>query len=176
MTAHSAFNIPVPSGVHDTCHLFVNSNNSQKLRDESLVIRVEIVICHRHCMWVLDSNLKVIMYYTILFGRNVLLFAGDFPQIISVVPSGSKAHVANIFSGHSFCTTAFKDLGLQKTWEYIQCSNTLHHLKKQSSFHIFYTKSVVERSRPMLKTISSYCSTFIKFAVTRPSATTSSKT
>ncbi|CDF38639.1 unnamed protein product [Chondrus crispus] len=65
-TAHSVFKIPIP-----------------------------IVMCHRHCIETVDRSLRDLMQTDRPFGGKFLVLAGDFRQILPVVPGGSRGQIVS---------------------------------------------------------------------------------
>ena len=94
-TAHSAFRIPVPCGPGDTCYISVDSELADLIREAAIIIWDEIVMCHRHCIECVDRTLRDITEVEMPFGGKIVLFAGDFRQILPVVRGGSRAQIVN---------------------------------------------------------------------------------
>ena len=94
-TAHSAFKIPVPCGPGDTCYISVDSELADLIREAAIIIWDEIVMCHRHCIECVDRTLRDITEVEMPFGGKIVLFAGDFRQILPVVRGGSRAQIVN---------------------------------------------------------------------------------
>lgn len=61
----------------------------------SLAIRDEILMCHPHCIKVMDRKLEAAVKNTLLLDSKVLFFVGDFRQVIALVPSGSRDQFVN---------------------------------------------------------------------------------
>lgn len=93
--AHSTFRIPVPCGPCQTCNVSVSSVEGRKFRDVHVIIWDEIVMAHRHCIEALDKTLRDIMGNDLPFGGKVVLFPGDFRQILPVVPCGSRGQIVD---------------------------------------------------------------------------------
>lgn len=72
-TAHSAFRIPVQCIAEDTRHIYVDSNNAQKLQKVSSNIWDEIVVSHSHCIKVLDSILKHLTEYDSVLSKGIII-------------------------------------------------------------------------------------------------------
>nr|KAJ0220248.1 hypothetical protein LSAT_V11C200059400 [Lactuca sativa] len=71
------------------------------LRKPSLIIWDEAPMVYKHAFEVLDRNLKDVLWCenstisTISFGGKVIVFRGDFKQILHVVPGGSKHKIVS---------------------------------------------------------------------------------
>ncbi|CDF33589.1 Putativ ATP dependant DNA helicase [Chondrus crispus] len=93
-TAHSVFKIPIPVSAESTCSFSANSDTGRTLQQADLIIWDEIVMCHRHCIETVDCSLRDLMQTDRPFGGKFLVLAGDFRQILPVVPGGSRADPA----------------------------------------------------------------------------------
>ncbi|CDF36294.1 unnamed protein product [Chondrus crispus] len=93
-TAHSVFKIPIPVSAESTCSFSTNSDTGRTLQQVDLIIWDEIVMCHRHCIETVDRSLRDLMQTDRPFGGKFLVLAGDFRQILPVVPGGSRADPA----------------------------------------------------------------------------------
>ena len=96
-TAHSVFKIPIPCFVDSVCNISMDSTLAQEIRDASLIVWDEIVMCMRYCIEAVDRTLRAIMKnLTVPFGGKCILFSGDFRQILPVVPKGSRGMIVHL--------------------------------------------------------------------------------
>ncbi|CDF37706.1 ATP dependant DNA helicase PIF1 [Chondrus crispus] len=93
-TAHSVFKIPIPVSAKSTCNFSTNSDTGRTLQQVDLIIWDEIVMCYRNCIETVDRSLCDLMQTDRLFGGKFLVLAGDFRQILPVVPGGSRGDPA----------------------------------------------------------------------------------
>ena len=100
-TAHSALKIPVPCGPTDKCFIAVDAELADQIREAAIIIWDEIVMCHRHCIECVDRTLRDITKVELPFGGKIVLFAGDFRQILPVVRGGSRAQICLLYTSPS---------------------------------------------------------------------------
>ena len=60
-TAHSVFKIPIPIYADSVCNISMESKIATELRQASLILCDEIVMCTRYCIGAVDRTLRVIM-------------------------------------------------------------------------------------------------------------------
>ncbi|KAL2976387.1 hypothetical protein AAZX31_13G005400 [Glycine max] len=87
-TTHSKFAIPVPATKNSTCNIHQGSDLAELLHITKLIIWDEAPMCHRYSIEALDKSLQDIMHNNNPFGGKVIVFCGDFRQILPVVPRG----------------------------------------------------------------------------------------
>ncbi|KAF1860219.1 hypothetical protein Lal_00037556 [Lupinus albus] len=87
-TTHSKFKIHVPSLENSICNIHQGSELARLLKQTKLIIWDEAPVSHKFCFEALDKNLGDIMGTTtndsIIFRGKVLVFDGDFRQILPV--------------------------------------------------------------------------------------------
>ncbi|XP_042755612.2 uncharacterized protein LOC111907183 [Lactuca sativa] len=93
-TAHSRFIIPLVLTKVSICSIPPDCELASLLRKASLIIWDEAPMIHKHAFEALDRTLKDIFKYhnprnsNLPFGGKVIVFRGDFRQILPVIPSG----------------------------------------------------------------------------------------
>ncbi|XP_058742091.1 uncharacterized protein LOC131614535 [Vicia villosa] len=99
-TAHSKFKIPVPTMDNSTCKIEYNDDVADLLRQTKLIIWDEAPMAHKHAFEALDRTLKDVMSTygnsKDIFGGKVVVFGGDFRQILPVVPRGSRSDIMKL--------------------------------------------------------------------------------
>lgn len=117
-TAHSKFKIPVPTYHNSTCNIDGGSELSQLLKMTNLIIWDEAPMAHRFCFEALDRTLKDIMSETsnsrTIFGGKVIVFGGDFRQILPVIPRGTRSDIVHASINSSYIWEHCKVLTLTK--------------------------------------------------------------
>ncbi|XP_074310504.1 uncharacterized protein LOC141646532 [Silene latifolia] len=114
VTAHSRFGISINVTEDSICsRIKPGSDLAELLIRAKLIIWDEAPMTHRHCFEALDKSLKDVMRVLdvenaeVPFGGKVVVFRGDFRQILPVVSKGSRADVvaASLCSSYlwSFC-------------------------------------------------------------------------
>ncbi|XP_022013728.1 uncharacterized protein LOC110913191 [Helianthus annuus] len=100
-TAHSRFIIPINVNEDSVYSIQPNGDLAQLLRMTKLIISDEAPMTHRHCFEALDRKLRDILRFKDasnedrLFGGMVVVFGGDFRQILPVIPKGSRHDIVN---------------------------------------------------------------------------------
>jgi hypothetical protein len=93
--AHSRFKIPIKIGDNSMCSFTKQSGTAELLRRASLIIWDEVAMTKRQCIERLDRSLQDIMECALLFEGKVMVFGGDFRQVLPVVTYGTRAHVTD---------------------------------------------------------------------------------
>ena len=100
-TAHYRFPIPI-NVVHDSmCHITADSELADLIREATLIIWDEAPMTHMHCYEAFDRTLRDICRLDInapseqVFGGKVVLFGGDFRQILPVITNGTRHDVVH---------------------------------------------------------------------------------
>jgi hypothetical protein len=94
-TAHSRFKISIKIGDNSMCSFTKQSGTAELLRRAYLIIWDEVGITKRQCVETLDRSLQDIMECTLPFGGKVMVFGGDFRQVLPVVTRGTRAQVTD---------------------------------------------------------------------------------
>ncbi|KAL1225085.1 hypothetical protein V5N11_019217 [Cardamine amara subsp. amara] len=94
-TAHSRFSIPINPHEFSTCNIKPGSHLAELLFKSSLIIWDEAPMMGKYCFESLDRSLRDITKDpdNRLFGGKVVVFGGDFRQILPVIPKGSRADI-----------------------------------------------------------------------------------
>jgi ATP-dependent DNA helicase PIF1 len=94
-TTHSRFKIPITLTENSTCSFSKQSGTAELLRMASLIIWDEAAMIRRQGVECLDRSLQDIMNCSLPFGVKVMVFRGDFRQVLPVVPRGNRAQVTD---------------------------------------------------------------------------------
>ncbi|XP_058784966.1 uncharacterized protein LOC131659856 [Vicia villosa] len=95
---HSRFNIPVPALETSVCNINKKDDLSKLLKMTDLIIWDEAPMPNRFCFESLEKSLKDIMSGTAytsdkIFGGKVVVFGGDFRQILPVILRGTRSDI-----------------------------------------------------------------------------------
>ncbi|XP_056697701.1 uncharacterized protein [Spinacia oleracea] len=90
-TAHKTFGIPVSLHASSTWKFSKQDIEAQLVKHAAVIIWDEATMTHRHAYEAVDRNIRDLMGVDIPFGGKVVVFGGDFRQILPVVPKGTKA-------------------------------------------------------------------------------------
>ncbi|XP_035845824.1 uncharacterized protein LOC110943497 [Helianthus annuus] len=100
-TAHSRFHIPLNLNEDSVCHIKPDDDVAKLLQQTKLVIWDEAPMVHKHAFEALDRTMHDIFNISnpsrsdVLFGGKVIVFGGDFRQILPVVPNGGRQEIVN---------------------------------------------------------------------------------
>ena len=83
-TAHSTFRIPIPASSSSLCG--VKAGERQLIREAAIIFYDEISMVSVDVANTLDRSLREIMKNSIPFGGKVIVFLGDFKQLLPVMP------------------------------------------------------------------------------------------
>ncbi|KAG5063305.1 hypothetical protein JHK85_004488 [Glycine max] len=100
-TAHSKFKIPVPIFEDSTCNIIHGSQLAELLNQTNLIIWDEAPMAHKFCFEALDQS-------------KVIVFGGDFRQILSVIARGSRSNIINATINSSYLWPCCEVLTLSK--------------------------------------------------------------
>ncbi|XP_045797949.1 uncharacterized protein LOC123892172 [Trifolium pratense] len=126
-TAHSKFKIPIPTLDNSTCKIDHDSDLAELLRQTKLIIWDEAPMAHRYCFESLDRCLQDLMTKNgeenKIFGGKVVVFGGDFRQILPVIPRGSRSDIVHASINASYIWDHVKVLTLTKNMRLRQGPN-----------------------------------------------------
>ncbi|XP_024312150.1 uncharacterized protein LOC100833043 isoform X2 [Brachypodium distachyon] len=94
-TAHSRFKIPIKLTGYSMCGFTKQSGTADLLRRASLIIWDEVAMTKRQAVETLDRSLQDIMECPLPFGGKVVVFGGDFRQVLPVVTRGTRAQITD---------------------------------------------------------------------------------
>ncbi|XP_021995302.1 ATP-dependent DNA helicase pif1-like [Helianthus annuus] len=113
-TAHSRFHIPLNLIETSMCFIKPNDDVADLLKKTKLIIWDEAPMNHKHAFEALDRTMKDIFKCETTFGGKVMVFGGDFRQILPVVPNGSRRDIVNASITSSYIWSSCKVLTLTK--------------------------------------------------------------
>ena len=104
-TSHSIFKLPVPILDTSVSSIRTHTKDAQLLRDSDLIIWDKVSMVPKNALSVVDQLLKDIMSNNILYGGKIMLFGGDFRQVLPVVRHASRtAIVENTVKRSPLCS------------------------------------------------------------------------
>jgi hypothetical protein len=92
-TAHSRFKISIKLGDNTICNFSKQSGTTTFLRTTSLIIWDEVAMTKIQDVETLDRSLQDIMDCNEPSGGKVVVFGGDFRQVLPAVPRGTRAQI-----------------------------------------------------------------------------------
>jgi hypothetical protein len=95
-TAHSRFKIPIVVDDSSSCAITKQSTTADLLRKALLIIWDEAPMCHRHVIEAFERTLRDVLSNTNrAFGGKIVIFGGDFRQVLPVVPRASRSQIVD---------------------------------------------------------------------------------
>jgi ATP-dependent DNA helicase PIF1 len=100
-TAHSRFGVPVPVADESTSNIKVTSERARVIEEAAIIIWDEITMADKHVVECADRLCREIMALNdaelenVPFGGKVVIFSGDWRQLLPVVKHGGRAQVVN---------------------------------------------------------------------------------
>lgn len=107
-TAHSRFAIPINIVEDSMCHIPYDSDLADLIRQAKLIIWDEAPMIQSYCYEAFDRTLRDICRSdpsepsNRVFGGKVVLFGGDFRQILPVIPNASRNEVVHATINSSY--------------------------------------------------------------------------
>jgi ATP-dependent DNA helicase PIF1 len=89
-TTHSRFKIPLTPDASSTYSISIQSNLAELIRRATVVVWDETHIVNQRAIEAFDRTLKDIMEVDSPFGGKVIIFGGEFHQVLPVVLNGSS--------------------------------------------------------------------------------------
>ncbi|KAL9812022.1 putative DNA helicase [Arabidopsis thaliana] len=115
-TAHSRFGIPINPDDFTTCHIVPDSDLANMLKEASLIIWDEAPMMSRYCFESLDRSLNDVIGNIDgkPFGGKVIVFGGDFRQVLPVIHGAGRAEIVLAALNSSYLWEHCKVLTLTK--------------------------------------------------------------
>ncbi|XP_010462780.1 PREDICTED: uncharacterized protein LOC104743390 [Camelina sativa] len=94
-TTHSRFGIPINPHESSVCTMSHGSDQAQLMAEASLIIWDEAPMMSKHCFESLDRSLSDIIKGAgnRPFGGKVVVFGGDFRQVLPIIPNAGRAEI-----------------------------------------------------------------------------------
>ncbi|XP_019091029.1 PREDICTED: uncharacterized protein LOC109128660 [Camelina sativa] len=115
-TAHSRFAIPINVNDYTLCRIKPNSNLANLIKQASLIIWDEAPMMSKYCFESLDKSFADIMgnVDNQVFAGNVVVFGGDFRQVLPVINGAVQAEIVMSALNASYLWDHCKVLKLTK--------------------------------------------------------------
>jgi hypothetical protein len=92
-TAHSTCGIPIPIDSMSCSYLGKESQQARELKQAKVIVWAESLMSHRHNIECVDRLLRDLTGSDVPFGGKVVVFGGDFRQILPVVRHGREGSI-----------------------------------------------------------------------------------
>ncbi|XP_058732948.1 uncharacterized protein LOC131604533 [Vicia villosa] len=118
-TVHSRFKISVPTLETSICNIEKQDDLAELLKMTDLIILDEAPMANKFCFESLDKSFRDIMSGTThaskrVFGGKVVVFGGDFRQILPVIPRGTRSDIIHATINASYIWDHCRVLRLTK--------------------------------------------------------------
>ncbi|KAG7572528.1 Nucleic acid-binding OB-fold [Arabidopsis suecica] len=115
-TAHSRFGIPINPDDFTVCNIEKGSNQAELIEEASLIIWDEAPMMSKHCFESMDRSFKDIIKGggNKPFGGKVVVFGGDFRQVLPGIHGASRAEICMAALNASYLWNHCKVLKLTK--------------------------------------------------------------
>ncbi|KAG7532765.1 Nucleic acid-binding OB-fold [Arabidopsis thaliana x Arabidopsis arenosa] len=115
-TAHSRFSIPLTPDEFSVCKIQPKSDLADLIKEASLIIWDEAPMMTKFCFEALDKSFCEIMKNrnNKVFGGKVVVFGGDFRQVLPVIPGAGRAEIVMSSLNASYLWDHCKVLKLTK--------------------------------------------------------------
>lgn len=143
-TAHSRFKIPLNIREDSLCGFRMQDPVAELIRQTKLIVWDEAVMQHKYVFQCVDKSLRKLMNTNECFGGKVIVFGGDFRQILPVVPLGGKDEIIASCIKNSYLWTQIHNLYLSQNLranrddpEYQFFTNYLNRIGKENYYQNF---------------------------------------
>ena len=94
-TDHSRFGIPLSPDEFSTCTMAHGTDQANLVKEASLIIWDEAPMMNKHCFEALDRSLSDIVgkHRKKPFGGKIVVFGGDFRQVLPVINGAGRAEI-----------------------------------------------------------------------------------
>ncbi|XP_035544174.1 uncharacterized protein LOC118347928 [Juglans regia] len=113
-TAHSRFKIPLDLDKNSTCCVSKQSALAKLLRLAKLIIWDEAPMSRKECMQALDKMLRDITDSRLPFGGKIIVFGGDFRQVLPVIRKGTRQEEVNASLASSYLWSTLTKIRLSE--------------------------------------------------------------
>jgi hypothetical protein len=139
-TAHSRFKIPLTPDASSTCSISIQSDLAELIRRATVVVWDEAPMVNRRAVEAFDRTLKDIMEVDSPFGGNVVIFGGDFRQVLPVVPNGTRSEMID--------TCIVKS----PLWRYVKVLHLKYNMRTINDEHFAeYVRRIGDGNEPFTK-------------------------
>ena len=101
-TVHSRLKVPIDINELSVCNIPKQSSLAQLIKRTKLLLWDEACMSNKHIAECVDRSLSDICSSVLPFGCKVIVFGGDFRQILPVIKHGSRAEVVSACLNRSF--------------------------------------------------------------------------
>ncbi|XP_056848982.1 uncharacterized protein LOC130499099 [Raphanus sativus] len=135
-TAHSRFGIPLSPDEFSSCNMAHGTDQANLVKEASLIIWDEAPMMNKHCFEALDRSLSDIIgkHRNKPFGGKVVVFGGDFRQVLPVINGACRPEIVNSALNYSYLWEHCKVLKLTKNMRLLSGCLTTEEAKDLKDF------------------------------------------
>ena len=135
-TAHSRFGIPLNPDEFSSCTISHGSDQANLVKESSLIIWDEAPMMSKFCFEALDRSLSDIMGNNSVnpFGGKVIVFGGDFRQVLPVINGAGRAEIVLAALNSSYLWEHCKVLKLTKNMRLLSDCLSVEEAKDLKEF------------------------------------------
>ena len=135
-TAHSRFGIPINPDEFSTCTLTKGTDKAELVKAASLIIWDEAPMMSKHCFESLDRSMLDIVGDNDKrpFGGKVVVFGGDFRQVLPVIHGAGRAEIVMAALNSSYLWKQVKVLQLTKNMRLLSNNLSTEEAKELQDF------------------------------------------
>ncbi|KAK4515822.1 uncharacterized protein ATC70_010779 [Mucor velutinosus] len=94
-TAHTTFKIPIDTSSTTMCDFTPSSEIAQFIKRARLIIWDECSMIRKDLIETVDRTFKDVVKNSLPFGSRLIVFAGDFCQVLPIVPGASRSGIVS---------------------------------------------------------------------------------
>ena len=113
-TFNSRFKFPLKPDAKATCNISKQSGLAKLIKKAKVIVWDEAPMSHKILLEGLDRTLQDLMGTTVPFGGKVIVLAGDFRQLPTVIQKGSRAQIVSASFKKSCLWKNFKIMKLEE--------------------------------------------------------------
>ncbi|XP_059288818.1 uncharacterized protein LOC132042232 [Lycium ferocissimum] len=106
-TAHSRFDIPLQTTNTTITHMSKQSGRAKLIKQAKLIIWDEGPRANRHTIETIDRSFRDILEVNEPFGGKIIVFRGDFRQVLLIVPKSARVETVNACFVKSYSFSEF---------------------------------------------------------------------
>ena len=129
-TFNSRFKFPFKPSSKATCNILKQSGLAKMIRKAKAIVWDEAPMSNRVLLEALDRTLQDLMNNKLPFGGKVIILAGDFRQLPTIIPGASRAQIVGASFKKSYLWENFKVMQLKENIKTHGTSNKLAEFDK----------------------------------------------
>ncbi|CAF1928620.1 BnaC05g22000D [Brassica napus] len=135
-TAHSRFGIPLNPDEFSSCTMVHGSDQANLVREASMIIWDEAPMMSKYCFEALDRSMSDVVgkHRTLPFGGKVVVFGGDFRQVLPVINGAGRAEIVLAALNSSYLWEYCKVLKLTKNMQLLAGDLTIEEADDLKDF------------------------------------------